>query len=115
MNGYQAGTGRTHERSTHPLGTITPALLFSSPILGIFAGIDESFWGEEGLSGVRQGHPGGGQHQPDQVSLGVEAQLAVEMFDVSAHRRLGPVRGHGNIPDAVAGGQGGSYTALGLG
>ena len=45
----------------------------------------------------------------------MEAQFAVYGSDVSAHRLLCPVRGHGNIPDAVAGGQGGCDVALGPG
>ena len=69
----------------------------------------------EAWSVARQGEPDGGQYQPYQVSLGVDAQLAVELLDVSAHRRLCPVRGHGNVPDTVTGSQGGCYPALGSG
>ncbi len=69
----------------------------------------------EAESGARQGDPGGGQYQPYQVGLGVEVQFAVELLDVSAHRRLCPVRGHGNVPDAVTGGQGSGHVALGPG
>lgn len=71
--------------------------------------------GGEGKSVARQGDSGGGQYQPYQVGLGVEAQLAVELLDVRSHRRLCPVRGDGNIPDAVTSGQGGGHSALGSG
>ena len=69
----------------------------------------------EAESGARQGRPGRGQYQPYQVGLSVDAQLAVELLDVRSHRRLCPVCSHDNIPDAVTGGQGGCYPALGSG